>query len=48
MAKKDQVFQKFQLETKLKIVKMHLEEGRSAQTLAREFEVSVKAIGTSI
>jgi transposase len=48
MAKKGQVFQKVPLETKLKIVKMHLEEGRSAQTLAREYKVSVKTIGTWI
>ncbi len=48
MTKKGQVFKKFPLETKLKSVKMHLEEGRSAQTLAREYEVSVKTIGTWI
>jgi transposase-like protein len=46
MAKKGQLFQKFPLETKLKIVKMHLEEGRSAQTLAREFEVASDTIYT--
>jgi transposase-like protein len=48
MAKKGQVFQKFPLETKLRIVKIHLEEDRSANTLSREFEVSVKTIGTWI
>ena len=46
MAKKVQVFQKLPLETKLKIVKMHLEEGRSAQTLAREFKVASDTIYT--
>jgi transposase-like protein len=40
MAKKGQVFQKVPLETNLKIIKIHLEEGQSAQTLAREFEVA--------
>ena len=29
-------------------MKLRLEEGRSVQTLAREFEVSVKTIGTWI
>jgi transposase len=48
MAKKGQVFQKFLLETRLHIMKLYFEEGRSAQTLAREFEVSVKTIGTWI
>jgi transposase-like protein len=48
MAKKSQVSQKVPLETKLKIVKMHLEDGRSAQTLAREFEVSSDTIYTRI
>jgi transposase-like protein len=46
MAKKGQVFQKFPLENELKIVKMHLEEVRSAQTLAREFEVASDTIYT--
>jgi transposase-like protein len=46
MSKKGQVFQKFTLETKLKIVKMHLEEGRLAQTLARVFEVASDTIYT--
>jgi transposase-like protein len=48
MAKKGQVFQKFPLETKLHIMKLYFEEGRSAHTLAREYEVSVKTIGTWI
>jgi len=46
MAKKGQVFQKVPLETKLKIVKIHLEEGRSAHTLAREFELASNTIYT--
>jgi len=46
MAKKGQVFQKVPLETKLKIVKIHLEKGRSANTLAREFEVASDTIYT--
>jgi transposase-like protein len=46
MAKKSQVFQKFPLETKLKIVKIHPEEGRSAQTIAREFELASDSIYT--
>jgi transposase len=46
MAKKGQVFQKVPLETKLYILKLYFEEGRSANTLAREFEVSVKTIYT--
>ncbi len=46
MAKKGQVFQKVPFETKLKIVKMHPEEGRSAQTLSREFEVASDTIYT--
>jgi transposase len=48
MAKKGQVFQKVPLETKLHILKLHLEEGRFTNTLAREYEVSVKTIGTWI
>jgi transposase-like protein len=48
MAKKGQVFQKVPLETKLHIMKLYFEEGRSAHTLAREYEVSVKTIGTWI
>ena len=48
MAKKGQVFQKVLLETKLHIMKLYFEEDRSAHTLAREFEVSVKTIGTWI
>jgi hypothetical protein len=46
MAKKGQVFQKVPLETKLHILKLYFEEGRSAHTLARVFEISVKPIGT--
>ena len=48
MAKKCQVFQKVPLETRLHIMKLYFEEGRSAQTLVREYEVSVKTIGTWI
>jgi len=48
MAKKGQVFQKVPLETKLHILKLYFEEGRSAHTLAREYAVSVKTIGTWI
>lgn len=46
MAKKGQVFQKVPLETKQKIVKLHLEEGRSAHTLAREYGVPSDTIYT--
>ena len=40
IAKKGQVFQNFPLETRLHIMKLHFEEGRSAQTLAREYGAS--------
>jgi transposase len=45
MANKGQVFQEVPLETKLYILKLYFEEGRLANTLAREYEVSVKTIG---
>ena len=48
MAKKGQMFQKVPLETKLHIMKLYFEEGRSANTLAIEYEVSVKTIWTWI
>jgi len=48
MAKKGQVFQKVPLETKLYILKLYFEEGRSTNTLDREFEVAGKTIGTWI
>jgi transposase-like protein len=44
MAKKGQVFQKVPLETKLHIMKLYFEEGRSANTLAREYEVASNTI----
>jgi hypothetical protein len=46
MAKKDELFQKFPLQAKLKIVKMHLEEDRSAHTLTGEFDVTTDTIYT--
>jgi transposase-like protein len=46
MAKKGQVFQKVLLETKLHILKLHLEEGQSAQTLAKEYGVASQTIYT--
>ena len=46
MAKKGQVFQKVPLETKLHILKLHLEQGQSAHTLAREYGVSSQTIYT--
>jgi transposase len=46
MTKKVHVFKKVPLETRLHIMKLYFEEGRSANTLAREYEVSVKTIGT--
>jgi hypothetical protein len=41
MAKKGQVFKKVPLEKKLYILKLHLKRGRSADTLAKEFEMTL-------
>ena len=46
MASKGQKFQKVPLETRLHIVKLHLNDGKSTYSLARQYRVSHKTVET--
>jgi hypothetical protein len=48
MAKKGQMFQKVQLEVKLHNMKLYFEEGRSAHTFDRVFELAIDTIYTFV
>jgi hypothetical protein len=48
MTKKGQIFQKVPLKVKLHNMKLYFDEGRSAHTLVRVFELAIDTIYTCV